>query len=124
MFNEVINCGAAHDGYHYQYINHNLINKREIKLTDIFKENSLEMVKDVCYKKFKSMYSKTDEEIRQFHEFFLPEAFAILGNGNLFQFQPYDVASFEEGALSVFSLYWEIKRYLNRNALTARLVDD
>lgn len=123
-FNNIYMCCAAHGGYSYEYINYDLINKREIKLTDIFEESSLEKVKDICHKKFKLKYNKTDEDIRLFHEFFLPETFAIFGNGILFQFQPYDVGSFAEGALSVFLPYQEIKRYLNRNDLTAQLINN
>lgn len=123
-FYNIYSCGAAHGGYSYEYINYDLINNREIKLTDIFKESSLEEVKNICYKKFKIKYNKTDEDIRQFHEFFLPEAFAIFGNGILFQFNPYDVGSFAEGALTVFLPYREIKRYLNRNDLIRHSLDN
>lgn len=83
-FYDAYHCGAAYGGYSYDYINYDLINKREIKLNDIFKESSLEEVKDICHKKFKLKYIKTDEEIRQFNELFLPETFAVLGNRILF----------------------------------------
>lgn len=111
----VYRCGAIHGYYTYEYINYDLINKREIKLTDIFKESSLEEVEDICYKKFKLKYNKTDEDLWPWWEFFLPEIFAILGNGILFQFQPYEVGCYADGAMSVFLPYWEIEKYMKRN---------
>ena len=89
--NESYDCRAAHQQYSIRYINFELNKKNKISINDIFQKSLLPKVENICKQKFKKQYDKSDDEVNEFH---LPKSFAILRNGVLFHFQPYEMGSF------------------------------
>jgi len=113
-------CGAAHHSYSVDYINFDIYNKIEIELLDIFSRNHLSEIQNICKNKFKIKYNKSDREVQGFY---LPD-YAILKNGILFQFQPYAMGSFAEGAMSIFLSYSEVIDLLEKNETVLRLLEN
>ncbi len=55
-----------------------------------------------------------NDEVNEFH---LPKSFAILRNGVLFHFQPYEMGSFAEGDMTIFLPYSEVYGLLQNNLI-------
>lgn len=120
MFYDSYGCGAAHNQYSIDYINFDIYNKTEVKLSDIFSRDLLGKIENICKKKFKLKYNKSDEELEEFK---IPKSYAVLKKGILFQFQPYEMGSFAEGAMSIFLPYSEVSVLLEKNETVQRLLE-
>lgn len=119
VIDETFSCGSAHQQYSIEYINFDLNENNEISINDLFPKSSLLKIENLCKQKFIKKYEKSDDEVYEFH---LPKSFAILRNGILFQFQPYEMGSFAEGAMTIFLPYSEIKGLMNNNHVTKMLL--
>lgn len=100
-------CGAAHNVYQVYYINYDSDKQKIIKLRDIYPRQIIYEIREICKRKMKLEFDKSDDELVDFD---LPKNYAFLKNGILFQFQPYEFGPFSEGPKSIFITYSEIPK--------------
>ncbi len=97
-YNESYFCGAAHGLYGIGALNYDISNGKILELGDIIadgKENELlKAVRKNLAGMKRSLYV-SDSDIQ------LPEQFKIVGNGLEFIYQPYEIASYSEGVITV-----------------------
>jgi hypothetical protein len=121
-----IACGAVIYSYSLDYINFDIYNKIEIELLDIFSRNHLSEIQNICKNKFKIKYKEliSNMEVQELQKFYLPETYAILKNGILFQFRP-DEMGFPRAAghMSIFISYSEVIDLLEKNETVLRLLE-
>ena len=112
-------CGAAHNMYSIDYINYDISSNRILRLSDLIPRQMFEKLETICKGKFKTKYKKSDQEIDDFK---LPQSYAILRKGILFQFQPYEMGPFSEGAMTIFLPYSEVSVLLNQSETVSKLL--
>lgn len=118
VFSSLYGCGAAHGSYNYNYVCYDLLKGDTISLLQIIPTNNFKKIELIAKQKFKRKYQKSDDELE---DFYLTENFALLRKGLLFMYQPYEMGSFAEGAMSVFIAYKEIGGLLSNNELVNRI---
>lgn len=113
--------GASHGQYSTNFFNYDLVKQKEIKLTNLFSTSTLEKITELGSDKFKTKYNRSSADVDNFE---LPNNFALLQNGILFLFQPYEKGSFAQGAMNFFIPYTELPGGVKANQELLRLIEN
>ncbi len=91
-------CGAAHGNQSAAFINFCMLDGRILEYTDLFKENYVDRLTKLVRNKLKESNYQLLLPIREIK---LPDEFAITSKGILFSYDPYEIAPYSEGIVSV-----------------------
>ena len=91
--------GAAHGMYGSRYFNYDLAHQKELGLWDVIDRRKRKQLTALCSKAFYASYPETKPKD---YPFKLTENVAVLENGILFHYQPYEMGYFAEGEKTVF----------------------
>lgn len=126
--------GGAHPNYNFLTINYDLKNNRELKLADLFKPGAKYIAQISTYAT-KNLRERKDEESGEnrglaqdiFAEGALPKAenyarWNLTKKGLLFSFDPYQVASYADGAQYVVVSYAALKSIAKPDGALAKFI--
>jgi hypothetical protein len=127
-------AGGVHPNYNFLTMNYDLINNRELKLVDLFKPGAKYLATIAAYAT-KSLRERKDAETGEnrgfaqdiFAEGALPKAenyarWNITKKGLLFTFDPYQVASYADGAQYVIIPYSALKSIARPDGALAKFM--
>ncbi len=105
-------CGAAHGNQSTAFINFSMLDGKIIEYQDLFKENYQKQLTRLVRNKLKDSSYQLLVSIDSIQ---LPKEFAITSNGILFSYDPYEIAPYSEGTVSIELETGEIIDILSNN---------
>lgn len=108
--------GGAHGSYHTEVLNMNTYNGEELRLRDVTMMDTLQFQKllERQFRKQRNISKNTPLNTILFENHLaISKNFAVYGNGIEFIYNPYEVAGFAAGPISIFLPYEDFRSTLN-----------
>ena len=110
--------GGAHPNLYSHFLNYDIKNNRVLDFNDIFVENSEEaLLKIVTQHLLGNYFAESLEELGEKSGIFTDQIFVsrnvfLIGDSIIFHYNPYDIAPWSEGIISVKVPVYELRRLL------------
>jgi hypothetical protein len=108
--------GGAHGNYGTKLLTYSVLDKKRMTLNDIFKPNYKSVLDAALKRKARQFFGiKPNESLKDngvFNEVEANDNFAITRKGVLFNYTPYEIASYAEGEIQLFIPFDELKSIL------------
>ena len=100
--------GGAHGMYSYSYLNYNVKEKKFETIYDIIEKDYVDVLQSILRAKVRKAFDRTED----WNNNYFTENVAILEDGLVFIYQPYEQGPFAQGAIRIQVKYEEIQSIL------------
>ncbi len=110
--------GGAHPNLYSHFLNYDIKNNRVLDFNDIFVENSEEALRDlITLHLLGNYFAESLEELAEKSGIYTDQIFVsrnvfLIGDSIIFHYNPYDIAPWSEGIISVKIPVYELRRLL------------
>jgi hypothetical protein len=121
--------GGAHPLTNFHYKNFNLLSGKEIKLSDVLKDNYMPELTKIAENKLRGLFNiPEDQNLKKAGFFFKNGIFKLNNNysfsnyGIIFQFNPYEVVAYVYGAPEIMIPYSEIENLIKPSSILGKFI--